>query len=229
MGVKLTNWQAAMSAFVAMLDKRTAFVRVLPVRSAQAMTAWVAALQALLPPGQAFSRAPSSLTTKLLTAIAALLVDAKVALDGLAAQFDPRRATDLLPDWEQLLGLPDSCASGVQSESDRQQAAFQPLTEQGGQSRAYFTQLAALLGEPSVTITEFRPVTCNDSCDSTLMSDADAYVWRVNIPRQAQNMTVATCNSNCDSPLQTYAASVVECPFGKRKPAHTSVLFSYQD
>ena len=95
MGVKLTNWQAAMSAFVAMLDKRTAFVRVLPVRSAQAMTAWVAALQALLPPGQAFSRAPSSLTTKLLTAIAALLVDAKVALDGLAAQFDPRRATDL--------------------------------------------------------------------------------------------------------------------------------------
>ena len=67
---------------------------------------WLAALQAMLPPGRAFTREPDALLTKLLGALAAMLLAVQIKLENLLLQADPRLATDMLPDWERLLGLP---------------------------------------------------------------------------------------------------------------------------
>ena len=191
--------------------------------------AWLGALQALLPPGQALPRDPDAVFTRLLAAIAARLASAEARFAHLLAQMDPRQATDLLTDWERLLGLPDDCSPIQRDVAQRQQVAFARLTELGGQSPAYFIALAASIGEPGVTITEFRPLTCNSTCNGTLHTDADAHNWRVNLPSAAQDVRTMTCTSPCDDALQSYTASGIECVFNARKPAHTGVAYAYPD
>lgn len=193
------------------------------------LAAWLAALQALLPPGQALTREPGAVLTRLLESIAAAFLAAQLRLVQLAAEFDPRVAQQLLPDWERLLGLPDLCADPAAQElGDRQQAAYGRLTEVGGQSRPYFIDLAARNGEPGVTITEFRPFNCNGNCSGRLLSPADAFVWQVNIPRAVAALRVMNCNSTASSALQMFTPSTIECLFRDRKPAHTHVTFAYR-
>lgn len=191
---------------------------------------WLAALQALLPPGRAFTREPDSVLTKVLGTLAVALLRAQLLLEDLLEQADPRRATSMLPDWERLLALPDLCTPAGQQLVDRQRAAYQRLVELGGQSRAYFIGLAELLGESGLTITEFgrSGFIATSNCNAALYSQPDRFTWRVNIPRPALNARLMTCNSSCDSALQAYTPSVIECAFKRRKPAHTTVIFAYQ-
>lgn len=191
------------------------------------LEAWTSALQALLPPGRAFTREPNSILAKVLAAISAMYFSAQSKVDALVDQADPRRADELLSDWETMLALPDRCTPAGQNVLDRQRAVYQRLVEQGGQSRAYFIGLAELLGEAGVTITEFRRANCNSNCNSALYTRSDLFTWRVNIPRPALNARWANCQSNCNDALQMYTPSVIECALTERKPAHTHVIFAY--
>lgn len=189
--------------------------------------AWLSSLQALLPPGRALTVEPDAVLTRVLEAVAARMLAAETAMQDLLRQMDPRAATDLLPDWERLLGLPDDCAPAGQEVSDRQRAAFGRLTELGGQSPSYFIDLADRNGEPGVSITEFRPMDCTTDCDGPLLSESDAHTWRVDIPRPAQSVRIMTCNSAANSALQMYTPSAIECFFNERKPAQSKVIFAY--
>jgi uncharacterized protein YmfQ (DUF2313 family) len=179
------------------------------------LPAWRQALQALLPPGRALSRELGAVLTRVLEAIAATLLVAQLRLERLQTEFNPARASAMLPDWERLLGLPDECMTGLAlMTAKRQQIALQRLLERGGQSRAYFIGLAEQLGEPGVTITEF-------------FGTPERFTWRMNIPHAADDSRLMNCEDNCESALDMYTPSVLECVIGKRKPAHTQVLFAY--
>ena len=192
------------------------------------LAAWLASLQALLPPGIALTREPGAVLTRLLEAVAVQFLAAQEALEQLLAQFDPRNATDLLPDWERLLGLPDDCTPTENlTLGERQRLAYQRLLERGGQSRDYFIEIADDLGVPGCTITEFRPLTCSDDCNDALYSTADAYKWRVNVPQPADDVRLMNCNDDCTDALQFYTPNLIECPIRERQPAHTEVLFAY--
>jgi uncharacterized protein YmfQ (DUF2313 family) len=193
------------------------------------VAAWLASLQALLPPGKAFTREAGANLTRLLEASAAMHSTAEARLEDLRSQSaDPLVATNMLADWERLLGLPDDCmADQALSLADRQRIAGQRLVELGGQSRAYFIDLATRLGEPGCTITEHRPFNCNDDCNDALFSEPDRFIWRMHIPHPADNARFFNCNDDCNDALQQYAPSLIECPIDERKPAHTQVLFTY--
>lgn len=192
------------------------------------LQAWRVSLQALLPPGRAFTREPDSMLSKVLGGIAAMYLAAQLKFETLLEQADPRMATGMLPDWERLLGLSDACLPlDTLSTVERQSIAFQRLTEQGGQSRAYYIRLAELYGEPGVTITEFAQFTCGSVCTDALCSPDDEFVWRLNIPRAAANVRPFTSQSTCMNALFNFDASLAECPIRERKPAHTTVIFAY--
>lgn len=190
---------------------------------------WLASLQALLPPGLALTREPGANLTRLLEAIAALFAQGQERLESLQRQSaDPLVATDMLTDWERLLGLPDDCMDGEDlSLLERQRIAGQRLVEMGGQSRAYFIDLAERLGEPGCTIDEFWPMTCQDDCIDALCSEADRFVWRVNVPHPANDARFMHCNDDCNDALQQYSPSLAECPISERAPAHTTAIFAY--
>ncbi|WP_295379530.1 putative phage tail protein [uncultured Pseudacidovorax sp.] len=155
-------------------------------------------------------------------------VDARVW--ALLEEADPRTASELLADWESVLGLPDQCMASMSlSIADRRRIAWQRLTEVGGQSRSYFIDLAGQFGEPDTQITEFRQAHCNSNCNSALYSQADESVWRVTFMRAAEKYRPANCGDNCNDALGIYVPALAECPITERKPAHTTVIFAYSD
>jgi len=185
-------------------------------------------LQALLPTGLAWPREADATLTKLLTGLSVELARVDARAMRLWEEADPRTADELLDAWERMLGLPDECMAGLAlSLLERRRLAHQRLVEQGGQSAAYFMGLATLLGEPGCTVTEFRPMNCNDDCNDALFSDADRFYWRVNIPHAPNNTRAMNCNDDCNDALQLYTPSLIECPLSERKPAHTNVIFAY--
>jgi uncharacterized protein YmfQ (DUF2313 family) len=143
---------------------------------------------------------------------------------------DPRTATELLGDWERVLGLPDECMSDeTLTLTERRRLAYAKLTEEGGQSKAYFIALAARYGEADVKIADgARPMNCNDDCNAALYSAADRFVWQVRLQHPADDVRPMNCNDDCNDALQLYTRALAECPITERKPAHTTVVFRYQ-
>lgn len=160
----------------------------------------------LLPPGKAFTKEPTSKLGKLLLSFA----DAAARFDArcvdLVKEVDPRTTTELIDAWEDCAGLPDGCTGALTDIAARRQALWQKITSTGGQSRAYFTEVAARLGFV-ITINEFRPATCESLCDATLFEEDWRFVWEVVIPAD-------------DAP-------VLECVLNRLKPAETEIMFTY--
>lgn len=181
-------------------------------------------LQALLPPGLAWPREEEAGLTRLLRAPADGLARIHGRAEALLRQADPRQATELLPDWERVLGLPDDCTPADATFEQRRRAAHAKLTGRGGQSRAFFIDQAARLGFP-ITIDEFTPFTCESACSAPLNGEDWRFAWRVNAPETT--VLNWTCESPCDEPLRVWGNELLECEIGRRKPAHTHVIFAY--
>lgn len=155
------------------------------------------------------------------------LDEAQAFADQLLLEMDPRTCSLTLIDWERVYDLPDRCVTAVQSVDQRRASLISLVSMQGGQSRQFFIDLADAMGYPGATIDEFRPMTCNDNCNSALWSETDRFTWQVNLPYATGGVFVANCNSVCDSPLQSWGDEAVECRINRFKPAHTTAVFAY--
>ncbi|AXK39612.1 YmfQ family protein [Crenobacter cavernae] len=182
----------------------------------------------LLPVGAAWPREPDSALARLLAGLAIefALIDARG--DELLAESDPRTTYEMLADWERVAGLPDECTVPGGSMAARRGALLSRLTGVGGQSRAYFIGIAAALGYPGATVTEFRPFHCQSACDDSLDPDPWRFVWRLNLPA-ASNVRYMTAESAGDEALAEWGDATIECVINRLKPAHTIVQFAYQE
>lgn len=181
-------------------------------------------LQALLPPGRAWPRDEEATLTRLLRAAADGLARIDARASGPLREADPRAAAELLPDWERVLGLPDTCTPAGASLAQRRAAAHAKLTDRGGQSRAYFIALAGRLGF-DIGITEFSPFTCQSACADPATSPTWRFAWRVEAPETT--VLDMTCRASCNDPLRTWGNARLECEIRRRQPAHTHLLFAY--
>lgn len=181
-------------------------------------------LLALAPPGAALPADPGSTWARLLHALAGELARVDARADDLLDEADPQTAYELLAEWERLAGLPDPCVPDGQTVTERRAVLVGRLTAIGGQSRQYFVDLAASLGY-SVTITEFRPQTVDDSVDASLNGQDWAFAWQVNAPQvSVSNHTV---DGDVAEPLASWGNERLECALSRLAPAHTHVIFSY--
>lgn len=182
-------------------------------------------LKRLLPP-VAYDPNASILSAEL-AAEGRALDAAQSAADRILIESDPRTTMQMLVDWERVAGLPDRCSADlVLSLEQRQAALTAKLTLQGGQSRAYFIAMAEKFGYPGATITEFNPMTCNDTCNAALSSEDDRFVWQINLP-SGGGVFIANCNSDCTSSLASWGDAQVECAIRKFSPANTTPVFAY--
>lgn len=186
-------------------------------------------LQGLLPRGPAWNREDASYLTRFLQAIA----DEFSRVDGraktLIEELDPRSTTELLSDFERLLGLPDECTATIEITSQQQrrnEIVQRSITAIGGISRQYFIELAASLGY-TVTIYEYRQFRAGLSHAGDPVSNGDwVHVWRVDAP-EGVGQFFSAGRSVAGEPLAVYSDGVLECVINKRKPAETIVLFAY--
>jgi len=118
------------------------------------------AFLSLLPQGQAWPKHPGTTLDLACRGLAEYwgFVDSRAA-DLLERESDPRYTIELLPDWERNWGLPDPCYEEPLTITERQLALVMRMTMQGGQSRQFFIDLAAMIGY-TITITEYRTFVC---------------------------------------------------------------------
>lgn len=181
-------------------------------------------LFALQPSGPAWPRDPDSVRGNLYLALASSLAGSHNRALDLIEEADPRATTEMLADWERACGLPDTCSVSAVTLSERRAALVAKLTAGGGQSRRFYIDLAATLGFP-VTITEFRPFTCDTPITEPVHDEAWRFAWRVNAPETT--VREFTAMSGCAEPLATWGNELLECAIRRASPAHTHVLFGY--
>jgi uncharacterized protein YmfQ (DUF2313 family) len=186
---------------------------------------YLSQLQALLPPGAAWTREPDAVLTQLLAALAEEFARVDARVDDLLNEADPRGTLELLADWERVCGLPTSCMSGIdQPVAQRRNAVVAQLTAIGGQSRVYYIGVAAELGYV-ITITEFRPWTVDMPIDLPIYGEDWAYAWQVNAA--SETVLFWPVNGAVNEPLAAWGNELLECVLTRLKPAHTIILFAY--
>lgn len=181
--------------------------------------------QALTPTGKAWATGDDSLFNKLLLAISDEFsrVDNRAA--ALLEEVDPRFTTELVEDWERVLGLPDNC-SGELADTivGRRNAIVTKLNSTGGQTPQYLIDRAADLGF-DITITEFSEFTVESEVSAPLYGEDWVYYFQVNAP--LNSLTYFDTLSVVTDPLADWGNDILECLINRLKPAHTGVIFAY--
>ncbi len=192
------------------------------------VTAYKQQLVALSPQGLAWNTENNSDYTKLLAAFAEGLARFDRHLEIYLEELDPRTATNLLPEWERLLGLPDKCSPQELTLQQRRETAHSKYTKKGGQSKAYFISLAKSLGY-EITIETYRTFNSGLSrCGEHLCSGEMRFIWRVNLPGGRAIKFRTGVSAVGEKLLRVIPASELECLFRQLMPSHTTLFFNYQ-
>lgn len=188
------------------------------------MSTLAAQLRLLLPPEAYDGAAP--VLSALLGAEAKALSASQASADRIYDRFWPENGA-ALDDWERVLGLPDPCVIGENlAVRQRIAAVMAKLNGLGGQSKAFFIQLAASLGY-AVTITEFKPARAGIAVAGDPVNGPGwTSAWMIN----AEPVTVFVANAGtaaAGEALAVWGNKLLECRMRAMQPAHTTLLFSY--
>lgn len=169
---------------------------------------FLVALQNLLPRGLVWPRESTATLTKFISGLAPTYARLAARDNLLLMEALPSSTTELLPEWEATLGLPDPCAGPAPTIEQRRDQVVARFANSGGQSAVFFIAYALTLGYV-ITITTYTPYTFGMPFGLAMTGEAWAYAWTVNAPLAAADNLV------------------LECEFERLKPAHTIVNFVY--
>ena len=182
----------------------------------------------LLPTGRAWPKGPRANLNLLLSGLSASRAALEVRSEDLIEESDPRTTSEMLEDWERVLGLPDACLPEPQSLAERRALITSRLVGLGGATPDHFIALASQAGY-EVTITEgvgapakAGQAAAGDPCGPGLQS----LVWTVT----SASTTVRTAKAGqakAGDPIATWGNDLLECVIERASPAHTLVLFAY--
>lgn len=178
------------------------------VAPAFSVSDFVAAMQNLLPRGRAWPRDTDSLMTKVWNGLAPTYATLAARDNTLIIEALPSTTTELLPEWEETLGLPDPCAGASPTIETRREQVVARFTNSGGQSAAFFIAYAARLGYV-ITIDVYSAWRFGMRFGLPLRSIDWSFAWTVNAPLAAETN------------------DVLACEFERLKPANTIVNFVY--
>lgn len=186
----------------------------------------------LLPKGAAWRFAPDGIFARLLLAFSSEFarIDSR-ALD-LIEEADPRTALEMLPDWERVAGLPDTCTGAPDEPAERQAALHQKIAGIGGQNREAFVEIAARLGYQA-EIEEHVPARIGMRIGDDLNGPDWAFAWTVRVRpfegylEENTFLAVAEIGDRVGVRLRGFGALDLECVIRRVAPAHTQVLFAY--
>lgn len=188
--------------------------------------AYTQQLYQLLPQGPAWPIEGDNASARALPPVGAALQSMHARAEQLIDEADARTTSELLDDFERVVGLPDPCLDPPQSTAERRRRVVQRLTYQGGQSAAFFIGLLNALGYAGASVTEYRPFRASSKCNAPLNQGGWRYGWTVNVPAGV-NVQVMTCVGRCTDPLASWGDPGIECLLAAHKPAHTRLLVGY--
>lgn len=157
------------------------------------------------------------------------IAEAEATMEALVAELDPRLATVLLSDFERVLG-PDPCGRDISTLpiAERRSIAHMRWTARGGQSRAYYEQLAAARGVKIKIIENELSRVDEMRVDCELIEPPEQFIWTV-LVALTNDQLFRTGDSTAGDRLYDITLSDIECDIRRTKPAHTEVVFRYVD
>ena len=187
---------------------------------------FLAALQALMPRGRVWPREPDAKQTSVLSGLTPTYERSNARADYLLVDAFPATTSELLPEWEASLGLPDPCLGGSPSVAQRVAQVVARFTSSGGQSVPYFIAFAATLGYP-ITIQEFTTARIGvATIGQPINNDAWAYAWAVHAP--ALGSTPSRIGASViGDPLVAYGNQQLTCELNRIAPAHTAAIYDF--
>lgn len=191
-------------------------------------TDYLILLQNLLPEGPAFPRDPSSVQTALLSALAQAQSDNQAIEANLLIDAFPSTTVQLLPEWEESLGLPDPCLGDNPTLQQRQNSVVTRIIAAGGQSIPYLESVCASLGYPGITFTEFTPYTVGMPVGGPIYGTAWAYALQINNYEFPVEYFLVG-RDTAGEPLATWGNSVLVCELRRVAPAHVVLIFAYTE
>jgi uncharacterized protein YmfQ (DUF2313 family) len=186
-------------------------------------------LQALLPRGPAWPREDDTGLTALLHGLAEEFARVDRRAADLLTEADPRTASELLADWERVVGLPDPCRGTPATLEERRAAVVGRLVNRSDQSPHFYHRLAETLGYTGVQIIEFGPFECDSSCAEDTSCD-DAALWRYVWEVRADGLDFSTRpfragRSAAGEPLRDWGYNLLVCVLNKMRPSHTLIFY----
>lgn len=180
----------------------------------------------LMPRGAAWPKEEDSVMRRILRPLLNTYLRLIQRDNNLLIDAFPSTTTELLPEWESSLGLPDPCLGDHPTIAQRRGQVVARLVAGGGQSVAFFIQYAAQLGY-SISIEQFTPAVAGVACAGTAdYGEAWAHAWRVH--SSAETVFAAKAGAaHAGDPLRSWGNNVLECEFKRLSPYHTYLLFSY--
>ncbi|RQQ64349.1 YmfQ family protein [Burkholderia stagnalis] len=184
------------------------------------------ALQGLMPRGRVWPRAQDAVQTKVLSGLAPSYERQTARANYLLVDAFPATAYELLPEWEETLGLPDPCAGPAPTIPQRQSQVVARFVGGGGPSINDLIQFAANLGY-TITITQFvearaGQMRAGDACNGTAWS----FTWQINATLNTVVVARAGAMAAGDA-LASWGNAVLECELRAIAPAHTILIFAY--
>lgn len=187
---------------------------------------FLSALQAILPRGRVWPKEPDAIQTQTLNGLAPTFSRISQAANDLLVDAFPETTFELLPEWEETLGLPDPCAGVSPTIQARRAQVLARFIGNGGQSAPYFILYAKNLGF-AVTITSYTPFRMGQQRMGDQLGGPDwAFTWAIN---SALNTLVSfrMGQSAMGEPLESWGNTVLECELSSIAPAHTLLKFNY--
>lgn len=165
----------------------------------------------LLPPGRIWPERSDSLLHQLFVSLSMVLAEAHEAIvNAYWVELYPGTTFELLPEWEDMTGLPDPCAPPAQTIQERRARVIQRLTVQPRPTLEYLKELAVALGYNDLVLTETGPY------EITAV---------VSNPRVTYFLAG---ESQCGDLLgKIDRAADLECLLQEQRPAHIAVVFNY--
>lgn len=183
---------------------------------------YAAHLKALLPRGRVWARERGSVMSALISGLAEEFARIDRRSEELRRESDPRSATDLLPEWEKMLGLPDECSALSATLTARRQTAHAKMIGVGGLDRASIVAAVAALGYV-ITIDELDQTRADAVAGLDTTNGKWRFVWWVNADTRVERFSTL---SRVDERLAVYPSlNELVCRIRAISPAHTHAEF----
>lgn len=197
---------------------------------------YIGLIKDLFPQGWAWNIRDLSLIDKLLGAISTEFCRVEERAIKFSDELDPKTTFEMIDNWERLLGIPDECtpADADPSLFERRVRICQKLVTGGGQSPAFFKEIASQLGYDAdiIDVQNFKDFRVGEARVGDRLSNGSTpgtgwgYTFAIVAPAELTR-AFRVGQSTVGERLQIAENDTLECVIQKFKPAHVNVLFSF--